>query len=80
MHKSKTVNLEQKDQFQREGYCIIENVIGTDMLTMLREECACFLGYIDAVMDERATGTIRSAQILDDKKNNMRVANRGRHG
>ena len=68
MHKSKTVNLEQKDQFQREGYCIIENVIGTDMLTILREECACFLGYIDEVMDERATGTIRSAQILDDKK------------
>ena len=47
MHKSQTVNLEQKDQFQSEGYCIIENVIGTDMLTMLREECGCFLGYIE---------------------------------
>lgn len=43
----------QLQQFHSEGYLILERVIPADMLTMLREECAYFLGYCDAEMDTR---------------------------
>ena len=58
MKSPQIVTNEQKAQFKSEGYCVIENVIDPDILTMLREECAYFLGYIDATMDERETVTI----------------------
>ena len=48
----------QCEQFREEGVCILEGVIDTCTVTMLREECSYFLGYIDAVMDEQGTSSI----------------------
>ena len=45
------VTAEQKRQYREEGYMILEAVIPTDVLAMLREECAYFLGYTDGRMD-----------------------------
>ena len=42
---------EQRALYRDEGYLILESVIPDDMLQMLREECAYFIGYMDAVMD-----------------------------
>ncbi|MEM9305305.1 MAG: phytanoyl-CoA dioxygenase family protein [Pseudomonadota bacterium] len=41
----------ERDRFATEGYLILERVIPEDLLQMLREECAYFLGYMDARMD-----------------------------
>ena len=43
---------EQRDQFHRQGYMVIENAIPQDMLQMMREECSYFIGYQDALMDK----------------------------
>ena len=48
----------QREQFREEGLCILESVIDTETVTMLREECSYFLGYIDAVMDEQGITSI----------------------
>ena len=32
---------------------ILPNVIPSDMLAMLREECSYFLGYFDSIMDAK---------------------------
>ena len=48
----------QREQFRDEGLCILEGVIDTETVTMLREECSYFLGYIDAVMDEQGVSSI----------------------
>ena len=48
---------EQRQQFQDEGYLILENVIEPEMLQMLREECSYFIGYKDAQLDAAQTGT-----------------------
>lgn len=48
---------ELREQYQTEGYMILENVIPTDLLQMLREECSYFLGYTDAEMDARGNKT-----------------------
>ena len=45
----------QREQFREEGLCILEGVIDPATVTMLREECSYFLGYIDAVMDEQGS-------------------------
>ena len=42
-----------KDLFDQEGYMIFENVIPEDMLTMLRQECSYFIGYMDAQLDAK---------------------------
>ena len=44
------VSAEQRDSFQREGYCILEGVIMARDLAMLREECAYFIGYTDGAL------------------------------
>ena len=38
-------------QFAEKGYMVLNGVIPADTLTMLREECSYFLGYMDARMD-----------------------------
>ncbi len=48
----------QREQFREEGLCILEGVIDSETVTMLREECSYFLGYIDAVMDEQGISSI----------------------
>ena len=48
----------QREQFRAEGLCILEGVIDPDTVTMLREECSYYLGYIDAVMDEQGISSI----------------------
>lgn len=48
------VSEEQREQYEREGYMILERVIPDDMLQMLREECSYFLGYYDALMDSKS--------------------------
>jgi ectoine hydroxylase-related dioxygenase (phytanoyl-CoA dioxygenase family) len=56
---SPIVTDEQKQQYQQDGYMILERVIPEDMLTMLREECHYFVGYKDGQMDakgEKSTG------------------------
>lgn len=45
------VSDEQRALFQDEGYMILPGVIPDDMLAMLREECAYFIGYFDAEFD-----------------------------
>lgn len=44
---------DQIQQFQNEGYMILERVIPDDMLAMLREECSYFIGLADGRMEER---------------------------
>ena len=39
-HERLLVNEEQRQQYQREGYMILERAISPDMLTLLREECS----------------------------------------
>jgi len=46
------------EQFQRDGYFILENVIPEDTLQMLREECSYFIGYADAELDMKGQATI----------------------
>ena len=45
-----------RDLFAREGYMILPGVIPADYLTLLREECSYFLGYMDARMDAGLVG------------------------
>ena len=47
----------QLTSFHDEGYCILEGVIDQETLTMLREECAYFVGYTDGSMDQEGVGT-----------------------
>ncbi len=47
-----------REQFREEGFCVLKEVIDTETLTMLREECSYFQGYIDALMDERSITTM----------------------
>lgn len=46
------------DEFNGRGFTIFEDVIDEATLTMLREECAYFLGYMDASMDARGKETL----------------------
>jgi ectoine hydroxylase-related dioxygenase (phytanoyl-CoA dioxygenase family) len=46
-----------RQQFQDEGFMILEKVVPDDMLQMLREECSYFLGYADSNMDRDAIKT-----------------------
>ncbi len=41
------------DQYRNEGYMVLQRVIDDQMLEMLREECAYFIGYKDGQMDEK---------------------------
>ncbi len=43
----------QRQQYQDEGYLILERVIPEDLLVLLREECHYFVGYQDGLMDAR---------------------------
>ena len=43
----------EKQSFKKNGYVILPNVINGEMLTLLREECAYFVGYTDAMMRAR---------------------------
>ncbi len=47
------VSPEQVQQFQTEGYMILERIIPDDMLEMLGQECSYFIGYEDGRLDER---------------------------
>ncbi len=60
--------------FAREGYMILERVIPDDMLQMLREECAYFIGYMDARMD---AGLV-SSEALSQRRKRYFVNNRYR--
>jgi len=44
-------------QYAEEGYMILKGVIPCDMLDLLREECAYFLGYYDGQMDAAGEAT-----------------------
>lgn len=57
-HSNSVVSDRQREQFREEGLCILERVIDPETVTMLREECSYFLGYLDAVMDEQGVTTI----------------------
>ena len=47
----------QRAQYADEGYMVLESVIAPDMLELLREECAYFLGYYDGQMDAAGEST-----------------------
>lgn len=47
------VSAAQRALYQKEGYMILPRVLPSETLTMLREECAYFLGYMDASMDAK---------------------------
>lgn len=42
----------QQEQFQNEGYLLLENVIPSDHLQVLRDECEGYMQEINAEMDE----------------------------
>jgi len=44
---------DQRELYHQEGYMILPDVIPSDMLDMLREECSYFLGYFDSIMDAK---------------------------
>ena len=48
----------QKQQFQEEGYFILENVIPEPLLELLRGECGTFIGQMDAEMDRQDTDVL----------------------
>ena len=45
-----TVTGSRKEQFDREGYCVLENVIESGDLAMLREECGVLVEQSDRAM------------------------------
>jgi ectoine hydroxylase-related dioxygenase (phytanoyl-CoA dioxygenase family) len=49
------VGTAQREQFAREGYCVIEGAIPPDDLTMLRDECAAAITEIEDQMDRDGT-------------------------
>ena len=49
---------EQKQQFQEEGYFILENVIPEPLLELLRGECGTFIRQMDADMDRQDTDVL----------------------
>jgi len=44
---------EQSALYHEEGYFILPGILPPETLTMLREECSYFLGYMDASMDAK---------------------------
>lgn len=48
----------QREQYQREGYFILERVIPEADLEGLRAECGRFIGMMDAEMDRQGTDTL----------------------
>ena len=48
----------QKQQFQEEGYFILENVIPDSLLELLRGECGTFINQMDAEMDRQDTDVL----------------------
>jgi|TARA_Y100000310_G_scaffold331548_1_gene405308 ectoine hydroxylase-related dioxygenase (phytanoyl-CoA dioxygenase family) len=51
------VTASQKQQYAELGYAVLPEVLDPDMLQMLREECAYFVGYIDGSMKARGRET-----------------------
>ena len=48
----------QKQQFQEEGYFILENVIPEPLLELLRGECGTFINQADAEMERQDTDVL----------------------
>lgn len=46
-----------KEQLNRLGYVVLHDLIDADVLNMLREECAYFVGYVDGSMKARGRET-----------------------
>jgi len=53
-----TITEEQKQQYQDEGYLILESVIPENHLELLRGECQTFIDKMHERMDEAGTDTI----------------------
>ncbi|MEO0579318.1 MAG: phytanoyl-CoA dioxygenase family protein [Pseudomonadota bacterium] len=51
MHAQDWISDDDKQLYADEGYMILERAIPADALDMLRQECAYFVGYMDAKMD-----------------------------
>jgi ectoine hydroxylase-related dioxygenase (phytanoyl-CoA dioxygenase family) len=47
-----------REQFREEGYFVLERVIPEEVVQMLREECAYFVGYMDGRMDALGQRTV----------------------
>ena len=47
------VTQQHKEEFNDRGFTVFKDVLDARTLSMLREECAYFLGYMDASMDAR---------------------------
>ena len=52
------VTQQHRDEFNSRGFTVFEDVVDDATLSMLREECAYFLGYMDASMDTRGKETL----------------------
>ena len=50
---SYTVSLEARQNFEKDGFAILPNVIDPEMLAMLQMECGYFIGYTDAWMENK---------------------------
>jgi len=64
----------QIDQYQKEGYFILESVIGSDQLQMLREECDRFTSETEARMAREAV----TAKGITHKGSRYFISNRHR--
>ena len=51
--KAMQITASQKSQFDELGYAVLPDALDVDLLQMLREECAYFVGYIDGSMKAR---------------------------
>ena len=51
------INAIHQQEYREKGFTILPDVIDADMLRMLREQCAYFLGYIDGSMKARGRDT-----------------------
>ena len=63
---------QQKEQYQNEGYFILERVIPEEHLEMLRDECSRFIALMDAEMDRLGVDVIG----INHRSNRYFISNR----
>jgi ectoine hydroxylase-related dioxygenase (phytanoyl-CoA dioxygenase family) len=53
-----TIPQDQRENYQKEGFMVLPQVIPADLLEMLREECSYYIGYMDGLMDSRQVQSV----------------------
>lgn len=58
LHPNATVTAAHLDQFQQHGYFVLESVLSTEQLQLLRDRVSYHVGRIDGIMEERGVTTL----------------------